>query len=289
MGRSGGNSGSSGNRSSGGFSGGGRSSGSSSNSTSHSSFGSSFGSNSRSHSDHRPPPMSRSHHYSPPPPRYGYSRPPRYSGYGYRYRKTTIADLIVPVIIIIIFCIAFKKISNSNLPEKISKQYYEKTTTQISKSSTKRTALNNEANITEWFENSLGWITNGSELTKGLEEFYNKTGIQPYIVFVPYSTEYWSEENFNEETATTYLDNLYSSIFQDEAHFIFAYFEKNQDSKSEMEGEFRYLSGKSADKIMDSEAIDIFWKYFETNYYNTNLSIEKMISNTFSETASNIM
>ena len=56
-----------------------------------------------------------------------------------------------------------------------------------------------------------------------------------------------------------------------------------------MDGEFRYLSGYSADTNMDSEALNIFWGYFEKNYYNTSLSMEKMISNTFSETAKSIM
>jgi competence protein ComGC len=40
---------------------------------------------------------------------------------------------------------------------------------------------------------------------------------------------------------------------------------------------------------MDSEAISILWGYFENNYYNTSLSLEKMISNTFEETAESIM
>ena len=56
-----------------------------------------------------------------------------------------------------------------------------------------------------------------------------------------------------------------------------------------MDGEFRYLSGYSADTIMDSEAINVLWGYFEKNYNNTSLNIEQMISKTFSETAQLIM
>ena len=40
---------------------------------------------------------------------------------------------------------------------------------------------------------------------------------------------------------------------------------------------------------MDNEAISILWGYFEKNYYDTSLSLEKMISNTFAQTAQNIM
>lgn len=40
---------------------------------------------------------------------------------------------------------------------------------------------------------------------------------------------------------------------------------------------------------MDEEALSIFWGYFEENYYDLSLSIEEMISNTFEDTAKNIM
>ena len=56
-----------------------------------------------------------------------------------------------------------------------------------------------------------------------------------------------------------------------------------------MNGEFLYLSGSEADKIMDEEALTIFWANFEKNYYDTSLSIEEMIANTFETTARSIM
>lgn len=59
--------------------------------------------------------------------------------------------------------------------------------------------------------------------------------------------------------------------------------------RMEMDGSFRYLSGYSADTIMDNEAISILWGYFDKNYKNTSLSMEEMISKTFTETAKTIM
>lgn len=106
---------------------------------------------------------------------------------------------------------------------------------------------------------------------------------------VPYSNQYWNGTSFNTTQADKYLEEVYKNTFNDEGHFIFAYFQCAGDSKQEMDGEFRYLSGYSADTIMDSEAISILWGYFESNYYDTSLSMEKMISNTFSQTAKSIM
>lgn len=201
-------------------------------------------------------------------PMYG-PRPPRGPGMG----GTFIGSIIV--IIIILFIIAAVSTNNNS--------------SQVPKNTKQREALSGAVNKTDWYEDQIGWITNKNVLISGLEDFYQETGIQPYVLFVPYSSSYWNGSNFNATSADAYLENVYSSKFDDEAHFIFAYFECQNDSKSEMEGEFRYLSGYSADTIMDSEAINILWGYFENNYYDTSLSIEEMISNTFSQTATSIM
>ena len=241
-----------GGHSSGGFSGGGRSSGGFSSSGSSSSYRSSR------------PVYVGTHYHS--------------GGYGYRYGHSSSSSwasiLIFFIIIIIIISINMNIVSNS---------------TKIPKNTTQRVALNGVVSKTDWYEDNIGWITSKNTLISGLEDFYKKTGVQPYVLFVPYSAEYWNGNDINATKADSYLEKVYSEKFTDEAHFIFAYFQCKNDSKSEMDGEFRYLSGYSADTIMDNEAISILWGYFEKNYYNTSLSIEKMISNTFSETAESIM
>ena len=239
-----------GGHSSGGFSGGGRSSGGFSSSGSSSSYKSS-----------RPVYVGTHYHSG------GY-------GYGNSSSSSWASILIFFIIIIIIISINSNLISNS---------------TKVPKNTTQRVALNGVVSKTDWYEDDIGWITSKNTLISGLEDFYKKTGIQPYVLFVPYSDEYWNGNDINATKADGYLEKVYSEKFTDEAHFIFAYFQCKNDSKSEMDGEFRYLSGYSADTIMDNEAISILWGYFEKNYYNTSLSIEKMISNTFSETAESIM
>lgn len=257
MGRSGGGSGGhssggfSGGHSSGGFSGGGRSSGG----------GFSGGPHHSNYGGYRPRPP-RGHFFWGPRPTYGY-------GLGYAY-------IIFFIIIIATIIVAFYTNSMKNDTIKIE-------------NTKERQALSGVVNKTDWYDDQIGWITNKSVLINGLEDFYKATGVQPYILFVAYSSQYWNGTNINATVADNYLESVYSSTFTDEGHFIFAYFECENDTKGEMEGEFRYLSGYSADTIMDSEAISILWGYFETNYYNTSLSIEKMISNTFSDTAETIM
>ena len=156
-------------------------------------------------------------------------------------------------------------------------------------SSTKREPLEGVVSKTDWYEDELGWISSKNVLIEGLEDFYKQTGIQPYVLLVKYSEDLWNNRVLDPTAADEYLEKVYDEKFSDEGHFIFAYFQCKNDSKQEMEGEFRYLGGYSTDTIMDNEAIRILWGYFENNYYNTSLTIEEMISNTFSQTAESII
>lgn len=200
-----------------------------------------------------------------------YGGGPYYGGYSSGSIRDVIAVIIVFVIIIMV------SIAMSNNSD------------TIPKNKTERVALSGVVSKTDWYEDKIGWVSSKNTMISGLEDFYKETGVQPYILFVPYSEEYWNGNTIQPTKADAYLEKVYAEKFKDEGHFIFAYFQCRNDSKSEMDGEFRYLSGYSADTIMDNEAINILWGYFEKNYYNTSLSLEKMISNTFSETAKAIM
>lgn len=157
------------------------------------------------------------------------------------------------------------------------------------RNTTQRTPLSGQVHKTEWCRDDIGWITEKPVLIEGLEEFYKETGVQPYILFVPYSDAYWRNGSINGDAAQSYLEQVYDRTFTDEAHFLFAYFECERDSKKEMEGQFQYLSGYAADTVMDNEAKSIFWGYFTSYYNDTSYTIEEMLSNTFADTARSIM
>lgn len=241
-----------GGHSSGGFSGGGRSSGS---------FGGGSGGHSGYRSSYRPR-YHRTYYYG------GGPRPPRGP-----YRRTSlISYVLTAIIILVVVLFMFKPNSKPQL-----------------QNTTKREALSGVVSKTDWYLDDIGWVQSKRVLIDGLEDFYNETGVQPYVAFIPYNAEYWNGNDINANKADQYLEKLYSEKFKDEGHFIFAYFACDHDSRMEMDGSFRYLSGYSADTIMDNEAISILWGYFDKNYKNTSLSMEEMISKTFTETAKTIM
>lgn len=177
------------------------------------------------------------------------------------------------VLVIIGFVLLPNRGSSSNIPQ----------------NTVQRTALAGQVDKSGWYEDGLSWIQDARTLESGLETFYKQTGVQPYVLLIPYDAQYWTNGNINATAADAYLESYYKARFTDEAHFVFAYFETQNDTRSEMDGAFRYLSGYAADTIMDGEALKIFWGYFNQNYYNTSITLERMLANTFASTAERIM
>lgn len=267
-----------GGRSSGGFSGGGRSSGGGFSGGGGRSSGprNSFGGGPRR--DHGPRPRGGGMFFFGGPRYYG-APPPG----GRRRRSGLLSTIIIVLVMLCIVCCTMSAfIGSANNYDSYSYS------SNVTENTTERTKLEGVVSKTDWYQDDLGWIRSPNKMITGLEDFYNQTGVQPYIAFIAYSDDYWNGSTFDTTSADEYLEELYEEKFTDEGHFIFAYFACYNDSEA-MDGEFRYLAGYSADTIMDNEALNIFEGYFYTNYYDTSLSIEQMISNTFSSTADSIM
>ncbi len=283
MGRSGGGGGGhssggfGGGRSSGGFSGGGRSSGGGFSGGGGRSSGprNSYGGGPRR--DPGPRPRGGGMFFFGGPRYYG-APPPG----GRRRRSGLLSTIIVVLVMLSIVCCTMSAFIGT------SNNYDTSYSSSVTENTTERTKLEGVVSKTDWYQDALGWIRSPNQMITGLEDFYNQTGVQPYIAFIAYSDDYWNGSTFDTTAADEYLEELYEEKFTDEGHFIFAYFACYNDSE-DMDGEFRYLAGYSADTIMDNEALNIFEGYFNTYYYDTSLSIEQMISNTFSSTADSIM
>lgn len=175
---------------------------------------------------------------------------------------------ITGIIVAIIFVIAiFSGLSTKgNIP--VSTQNREKVHTGV--------AFDNNCVVDE-----IGWIDNLSKTEKRLQNFYNKTGIQPYVVFHKYD-EFLKTESEKE----AYANKYYEENIDNEGTFLFMYFaEKNTDDDV---GYMCYVNGKQVTSVMDSEAVDIFWAYID-EYWATDMSTDDVIVETFDSTAKRIM
>lgn len=137
-------------------------------------------------------------------------------------------------------------------------------------------AFNNNCIVDE-----IGWIDNMSKTEKRLQNFYNKTGVQPYVVFHKYD-----ESLKTESDKEAYANKYYEENIDNEGTFLFMYFA--EQATDDDVGYMCYVNGKQVTSVMDSEAVDIFWAYID-EYWASDMSTDDMIVKTFDSTAKRIM
>lgn len=133
-------------------------------------------------------------------------------------------------------------------------------------------------NETGYYTDNLGWINSSTKLTSGMKTFYKETGVQPYLYLA--SEAEVSAAGSLENLAT----DLYDKLFTDEAHFLFAYTEDQN-----YEWEIWFVVGTQATSVVDTEAEEIVYQYFNRYYYDESLSDEEFFSKVFSDSAKLMM
>lgn len=127
----------------------------------------------------------------------------------------------------------------------------------------------------------LGYIDDPSKLSTDLQNFYNTTGVLPYVVLKSYDESLTSDEE-----KTAYAEQYYDEHIKNEGSMLYMYFEEpNPDDV----GYMSYVNGTAVASVMDAEAIDIFWSYLDTYWVDENLSMDEVFVKTFDQTAATIM
>jgi len=181
--------------------------------------------------------------------------------------------LIVLIIAIIVAFVMFSFISYNSSTSSGS--------TEVTKSTVAREPLPaGSVNETDYYTDELGWITNPTKLMTGLKNFYNRTGVQPYL----YITDTVNgSHNPSTEELDSYANELYDELFTDEAHILLVFYEYD-DSYMD-----RYVCGTQAKTVIDSEAADILLDYIDKYYYDDSLSDEEFFSTAFDKAGERIM
>lgn len=139
------------------------------------------------------------------------------------------------------------------------------------------------AYVNDCIVDEIGWIQNPSRLSRNLQEFYEKTGCQPFIYLKVYDSEMSSET-----AREAWTQEYYDTTFADRQNtLLYVYF---CDRNDEGYGDSCLWMGTEASIVMDSEAVDIFWAYLDYDWdtWDTNDN-DGMFADVFSKTASRIM
>ncbi len=230
---------------------------------------------------HAPPPP-RGGFHAPPPPRGGFNAPPPpprhntvYVNSGGRYRGgTRISGLITSVIVLIVFTAIMYGV--------VSLMFSGSSDGGSAKSTINRTALTDSAPfVNDCIVDELGWFDREENTERRLQSFYNKTGVQPYIVLHAYDPALTSDAK-KEQWAKDY----YEANIPNESTFLYVYFAE-QDTDGEI-GYMYYVNGTMVSSVMDSEAVEIFWNYID-RYWTSDMSTDELFLTVFDQTAETIM
>ena len=226
---------------------------------------------------------------TPPPPHGGYygrpTPPPPRRYHSSRRSSSSVGCFVALFIFFIIFGIFGGMINACSVAAgnvACSASGLTNSTEKREKMSTANTTYCNE-----WFYDEAGWFGRGNTLVKGLESFYQKTGVQPFVYLYEYDgTNTWNSEQLAYEKS----EELYNKKFgADEGHLLFVYFKCPNDYPDVMDGNFYYICGKQTEVVMDENAKDILESRYWYNYDNTSLSVEELFGNTFKQAGKAIM
>ena len=209
-------------------------------------------------------PSMHHYHHTPPPPRRGY--------YGYRRNVYTssssgLGTLIACLIVFAVVIFSFFMIASddSDVTSTINREKIE----------------NPIPYDNNCIKDELGYVENTSKLSKNLKNFYNKTGIQPYIYLKSYDETLTSDSQKD-----NYAQNWYEQNIDNEDTFLFVYYEDQDPNEI---GYMAYVNGKQVTSVMDSEAVNIFCNYIDRYWTDDSLSTVEVFTKTFNSTANTIM
>lgn len=127
----------------------------------------------------------------------------------------------------------------------------------------------------------LGWFENIPQTERRLQEFFNETGVQPFIVLKAFDSGLTTDTQKEE-----YAQAWYEKHIDNEGTFLFMYFaEENTDTDV---GYMCYVNGIQVTSVMDAEAVQIFWAYLDQAWYS-DMSTDDMFVEIFDNTAERIM
>lgn len=186
-----------------------------------------------------------------------------YSGGG---RTSLVSTIVIIIIMMIIVGSMFSSTSSMGIPK--STYNREKVNTGV--------AFQNDCIVDE-----IGWFDNTANTARRLQNFYDETGIQPYIVLKDYDATLTTDAQKD-----AYAEQYYEDNIDNEGTFLFMYFAE-EDVDNDV-GYMCYVNGKQITSVMDAEAIDIFWAYMDNKWYS-DLSTDDMFVEVFDCTAKRIM
>ena len=125
------------------------------------------------------------------------------------------------------------------------------------------------------------WIEDKDKVGRQLREFWDKTGVQPYIIMLEYDSSLKTDSD-----KEAYTESLYDEYIDREDALLFVYY-----GEKDLEGDVGlmcYTLGKQAASVFDGEAIDIWFNNIDYYWYGDGTMTDVYIK-AYNRTAETIM
>ncbi len=133
----------------------------------------------------------------------------------------------------------------------------------------------------EWIDDELGWIRSKSTVEDAMQDFYSKTGVQPYLILTD-NIDGKGADLTNSE-AQEYMVDVYNSLYEDQGHMILAFVEYAPAEYN------RYIYvGDAAESVIDSSAREFMLDLVD-RYYWSDLSDDELFETVFMVSADTLM
>lgn len=136
---------------------------------------------------------------------------------------------------------------------------YSVTINQITRSTARREKLQlGLSDASGYVTDECGWIRNKTTLINGLQDFYESTGILPYVYIIDNIAGDYDPPT---EKIEQFAEEQYTALFADEGHALLVFWD--------YDGAYEYTLwlGDDAAELMDQEACDILFDYIDYYYY----------------------
>lgn len=203
--------------------------------------------------------------------RNSYSNYPPNDLYGnpYSRRRSSSGTIVTLVVFFIILFLVFSMFGCAKNNDDIDYSSYNREKLQSSTSYNANCIVDEES----FFENP-------SQTGKRLKTFYDKTGVQPYIVIQSYDPSLKTDAQKEE-----YAKEYYDEYINNEDTFLYMYF---ADKDPNEVGSMTTVNGNNIDSVMDQQAVNIFWDVLDSQWTSAQ-STDDMFVNVFDKTADRIM
>lgn len=130
-----------------------------------------------------------------------------------------------------------------------------------------------------YFTDECNWIRNRTVLENGLKNFYDSTGILPYVYIIDNVA---GDYDPSTEKLEQFAEACYGQLFDDEGHALLVFWD--------YAGAYEYILwlGEDAAELMDTEACDILFDYLDYYYYYADTE-EEFFADTFADAGERMM